>query len=213
MATRFTPINQTTKPTKIRLILSRLPEVSPSSPPMSPLSPPPSWYNDNDMECPHTPTIGSPPMSPLTPPPSWFNDKDMECPHSRILKQSSSLLAPLTDSPIQLKSKRAKRAKRSSLPPVLAGQALAPSALLFPKLSAPALQQNVQPVNRKRRFEEVGTEQVKHDPKAARREPKRARKTKKTTTKDEGTGLLTPVSDASGSPSASTTLDTIRVEV
>lgn len=146
-------------------------------------------------------------MFPLTPPPSWCNNEDMECPHSPILKQSFSLLAPLTTSPLRRKSNQP---KRSPLSRVLAGRALAPSALLFPNIPVPALQQSARPAARKRGSEKLGLEEVKRDRKVAHCE---AKKTKKTSTQDEGSGLLTSVSNASGSPQASTVLDTIRMDI
>ncbi|EGO51893.1 hypothetical protein NEUTE1DRAFT_113922 [Neurospora tetrasperma FGSC 2508] len=166
MATKFTPINQRKKAANIRHVPSGSPDVSPCSPPMSPLSPPPSWFNDEDMECPHTP----------------------------IRTQSASLLAPSTSSPLRSKSNHT---EGSSPSPLLVGQGLAPSTLLFPHLSAPALQKNARPTARKRGSEELGTGEVEHGPKAARR------KTQKTSTQDEETALLTPVSNTSESPQPS----------
>ncbi|ESA44284.1 hypothetical protein GE21DRAFT_2044 [Neurospora crassa] len=163
MATKFTPINQRKKAADIRHVPSRLPDVSPGSPPMSPLSPPPSWFNDEDMECPHTP----------------------------IRTQAASLLAPSTSSPLGSKSNHT---ERSSPSPLSVGQGLAPSTLLFPHLPAPALQKNALPTARKRDSEELGTQEVEHGPKAARR------KTQKTFTQDEETASLTPVSNMSESP-------------
>lgn len=50
------------------------------SPPLSPLSPPPSWFGDDDTECPHSPEA-SPPSSPLSPTPSWIKDDCSEFPY------------------------------------------------------------------------------------------------------------------------------------
>ncbi|KAK3355375.1 hypothetical protein B0H65DRAFT_45894 [Neurospora tetraspora] len=102
-------------------------------------------------------------MSPLSPPPSWFNDED---PHSPIMKQSSSLLAPLTNSPPRSESNHLERLSPS---PLLAGQTLAPSALLLPNLPAPALQKNVRSHLCKRSSEKLETE-VEHGRKVARHE-------------------------------------------
>ncbi|KAK3954359.1 hypothetical protein QBC32DRAFT_336517 [Pseudoneurospora amorphoporcata] len=77
-------------------------------------------------------------MSPLSPLPPWFNDEDMECPSTPIMKQPSSPLASLTSS--LLLRLESNHFERSSLSPLLVGQALAPSAVLFPNLPAPALQ-------------------------------------------------------------------------
>ncbi|KAK1779999.1 hypothetical protein QBC45DRAFT_410043 [Copromyces sp. CBS 386.78] len=208
MATRFTPINQSERAAELRHIPSRLPEVSPGSPPMSPLSPLPSWFNDEDMECPHTPAMKqSPPMSPLSPLPSWFNDEDMECPNTPIMKQPSSPLASLTSS--LLPRLESNHFERSSLSPLLVGQALAPSAVLFPNLPAPALQHSVRSATRKRGSDELGTAEAERGQKVARRS---AQKAQKTSTQDEESGLLIPVSNVSGSPQSSTTSKTSHVD-
>ena len=209
MATKFTPINKRQKSAVIRHVPSGSQAVSPDSPPMSPLSPPPSWFNDEDMECPHTPILKqSPPMSPFSPPPSWFDDEDMECPHSPIMMQSSSPLASLSKSLlVRLESNPIEPSSHS---PFLVGQALAPSTLFFPYVSAPILQQDARPATQKRGSEELETAEVERGKKAARLEAHKTRKTQKTSTQDEETGLLTPVSNVSESAQSSTTRRTVR---
>lgn len=214
MATKFTPINQSQRAAEDTHVPSKPSEVSPDSPPMSPLSPPPSWFNVEDMECPHTPTRNqSPPMSPFSSPPSWFNDEDMECPHTPYIPQSSpfaprarssSSVAPLGNSLLlQLENSPLERYSSS---PVFPRQALTPSTLMFPSLRAPALQQSVRPAARKRGFVELGTDDVEHRQKVAHREILKTKKTKKTSGEGEDTGLVTPPgSNASESRRSSTT--------
>lgn len=81
--------------------------MAPDSPPVSPLSPPPSWFRDEDTECPHferphavaAASAESTPSSPLSPAPAWFNDNDTECPHFGRIAAESWLAPPTKPSP------------------------------------------------------------------------------------------------------------------